>query len=507
MDNPVSTNRHIVKNTLMLYIRMFLIMGVTLYTSRVVLNVLGVVDYGIYNVVGGIVVMFSFLNGAMSQSTQRFLSFEMGKTQQAKLQEVFCTAMSIHIIIAVVILLLAETLGLWFLNTQMSFPQNRLAAANIVYQCSIFAFMTSILQVPYNATIIAHERMQAYAYISIVEVILKLAIAFSLSLLSSNKLSIYALMILIVTIIVNLTYRAYCTHNFPECRYRLTKNRKLMVSMSEYAAWSSLGAFAWIGKSQGCNLILNVFLGPAVNAAYGITNQVNTALNSFVQNFTTAVNPQIVKNYASEDYNRTYSLVYYGCKVSFFLMLILSVPILLTTEKILVIWLKTVPEYTVVFTRLIIVNSLFESFTYCMGTALQASGKIRTYQIIVGITILLNLPIAWFLLKLNYTPYSIFIASIIISTVTLGERLWIMKSTLENFSVNKFISRVFIPSGIVSTCIILAYILFSSFIEISNTGFFETITLSIIVTALVVFFIGFNRNERKALLNTIKSKI
>lgn len=486
---------------------MFLIMAVTLYTSRVVLNALGVVDYGIYNVVGGIVVMFSFLNGAMSQSTQRFLSYEMGKPQDAKLQEVFCTAMSIHIIIAVVILLLAETLGLWFLNTQMNFPQNRLVAANIVYQCSILAFMTSILQVPYNATIIAHERMQAYAYISIVEVILKLAIAFSLSLLPSNKLSLYAMMILIVTIIVNLTYRAYCKLNFSECRYRLIHNRKLMVSMSGYAAWSSLGAFAWIGKSQGCNLILNIFLGPAINAAYGITNQVNTALNSFVQNFTTAVNPQIVKSYASEDYNRTYSLVYYGCKVSFFLMLILSVPILLTTDKILILWLKTVPEYTIIFTRLIIVNSLLESFTYCMGMALQASGKIRNYQIVVGITILLNLPIAWILLKIGYSPYSIFIASIIISIITLGERLWIMKSTLIRFSIGEFFKRVFLPSLIVVSCIAIVYILCSTFLSTNKVGFIGVAAVSMIISVIIVFFIGFNTRERQSILNTIKSKI
>lgn len=505
--NPSDNNRRIARNTIMLYIRMLLIMAVTLYTSRIVLNALGVMDYGIYNVVGGIVLLFTFLNGAMSQSTQRFLSYEIGQKGTAKLQEIFSTAMTIHLLIAVIILLFAETLGLWFLNTRMSFPPDRIEAANIVYQCSILAFMTSILQVPYNATIIAHERMQAYAYISIIEIVLKLGVAFAISFMSVNKLQLYALMILAVTVIINLIYRGYCKSNFHECRYRLIYNRQLMYSMSGYAAWSSLGAFAWIGKSQGCNLILNIFLGPAVNAAYGITNQINTALNSFVQNFTTAVNPQIVKSYASADYDRTYYLVHYGCKLSFFLILVISVPILMTTEHILTIWLKTVPQHTVIFTRLIIVNSLFESFSYCMGMALQASGKIKVYQIVVGITILLNLPVAFITLKMDYPPASIFVVSIIISAITLVERLLIMRSTLVCFSIRKFTSSVFLPSIIVSVCILISYFTFTELISFNHVSLIYIIPGTMLMTILIVFYVGFNKLERESILNMIKSRI
>lgn len=486
---------------------MFLIMGVTLYTSRIVLNALGVEDYGIYNVVGGIVVMFSFLNGAMSQSTQRFLSYEIGRKNINKLQETFSASMTLHIIIVGILVLLAETLGLWFLNTQMIIPVDRIIPANIVYQCSILAFAFSISQVPYNASIVAHERMQAYAYISIIEVILKLGVAFILVLLDESKLIIYSVMILCIVIAINITYKIYCKRNFPECRYRWKYDKELIHSMSGYATWSTLGAFAWVGKSQGFNLILNVFLGPVVNAAYGITNQVNTALNSFVQNFTTAINPQIVKSYAMKDFNRCYSLVYYGCKMSFFLMLILSVPVLLTAGKLLELWLKTVPEYTIVFTRLIILNSLLESITFCMSMAIQASGKIKVYQIVVGLSTLLNLPVAWILLYNGFKPEFIFIASIIITVITLFERLIIMRYVLVNFSTRTFFKTVLSQCFIISTLISLIFIMARSFIDINNCDFILVILVSMITTGMIIFFVGLSNIERKAILNIVMAKL
>lgn len=485
---------------------MLLIMAVTLYTSRVVLNQLGIVDYGIYNVVGGIVVMFSFLNGAMAQSTQRFLSYEMGKGNSARLQKTFSAAMSIHLLIAAIILFFSETIGLWFLNAQMKIPTDRIIAANVVYQCSILSFLTSIIQVPYNASIISHEKMQVYAYISIIEVALKLGVAFSLLIILEHRLILYAVMILAVTIIINLTYRFYCNHNFTECNYKWMYDKELFHSMSGYAVWSSVGSFAWIGKSQGCNLILNIFLGTSINAAYGITNQVNTALNSFVQNFTTAINPQIVKSYAINDHQRSYSLVYNGCKFSFFLMLILAVPTLIITEQILTMWLKIVPEYTVVFTQLIIINSLFESFAYCMSMVLQASGKIKTYQIVVGITTLLNLPFTWLLLNFGYQPYYIFIISIIISIITLFERLLIMRYTLIQFSIRSFSKHVFIPGFIVSVAVCTMCMIIVLLKSKGYLGVFETVTLSFISTTILVFFLGFNVTERQSMTNIIKSK-
>lgn len=486
---------------------MLLIMGVTLYTSRVVLNQLGVEDYGIYNVVGGIVVMFSFFNGAMAQSTQRFLSFELGKRNEAKLQQTFSTAMIIHILIGIFIIVLAETVGLWFLNTRMTIPSDRLIASNWVYQCSIAAFVISIVRVPYNAAIIAHEEMQVYAYIGIVEVLLKLFIAFSLSWVTVDKLKIYSILILCVSLLVTMLYRLYCRHCFKECHFKYIYERSLLLSMSRYAAWSIFGSLAWIGKSQGCNIILNLFLGPTINAAYGFANQVNTALNSFVQNFTTAVNPQITKRYASGEYASMYSLVYYGSKTSFFLIFLLSVPLILVTDKILVFWLKSVPDYTVIFTQLVIINSILESFVYNMGTAIQATGRIKWYQIIVGITILLNLPIAFFLLKYGFPPYVIFIASISLSVITLLERLFIMRIVLPDFSIIQFCKNVFVPSFWVSMVVLILLLCIDKLIDISSYNFIVVIVFVLLLVGVIELALGFNKTERTSLFNMVKSRL
>lgn len=501
-------NRRIAKNTLFLYFRMLLIMGVTLYTSRIVLNQLGEIDYGIYNVVGGIVVMFSFLNGAMAQATQRFLSYEMGKDNTARLNTIFSTAMTIHIIIAAGILILAETIGLWFLNSQMTIPSNRIFAANCVYQCSIASFIASIIQVPYNATIIAHEKMQAYAYISIIEVSLKLLAAISIAWFADEKLIHYAILILLVTIAINLSYQIYCKRYFHECHYNRTLyDKDLLTLMSEYAGWSTFGSLAWIGKSQGCNLILNVFLGPAVNAAYGITTQVNVALNSFVQNFTTALNPQIVKSYAANEYDRMNMLICYGAKLSFFLMLVLSVPILIDTNRILTLWLKDVPQYTVIFMQLVIINSLLETFTYCMSAAIQATGKIKTYQIIVGLTTLLNLPIAYITLKMGISPYYIFLASIIITVLTLAERLVIMKRSLSPFfSIRQFFGKVFVKSIAVIAIISIIMLFISYIIDICRIKLIVSIAASLFMTVVLSFLFGFSSTEKKIILNMVKSQ-
>ncbi|MDE7088501.1 MAG: lipopolysaccharide biosynthesis protein, partial [Prevotella sp.] len=330
--SSIATKR-IAKNTVMLYIRMFLIMGMTLYTSRIVLAALGVVDFGIYNVVSGFVVMLSFLNGAMAQSTQRFMAYEIGQNNRERLKTTFKTAFTIHLIIALIIILLAETIGLWFLNCVMNIPADQMYAANWVYQCSILSFTISIIQVPYNACIIAHEKMQAHAYIGIIEVIMKFSVAFLISsVVSSERLIIYAVMLSGVSLLTCGFYITYCRRNFTECISGWYHERKLFNTMFGYAAWSTLGTFAWVCKSQGCNLILNIFFGPVINAAYGISAQVNTAVSNFVLNFTTAVNPQIVKSYSQDDFGNMQKLVTYGSKFSFFLMLLLSFPILLNTD-------------------------------------------------------------------------------------------------------------------------------------------------------------------------------
>lgn len=439
---PSENTRRIAKNTAMLYIRMLLTMLVSLYTSRVVLNVLGVEDYGIYNVVGGIVVMFSFLNGAMSQSTQRFLAYEIGRNDFQRLRKVFSLSLTIHMGIALLVWGLAETVGLWFLNTQMTIPEGRMEAARWVYQFSVFSFMVSVLQAPYHAAIIARERMHVYAYVSIAEAVLKLAVVFVLQWVAFDKLKLYGVLVFAVTVIVALFYRLYCKRSFQECRFYFVWDRRLYRTLTGFAGWSMFGTVAWMGKSQGLNMILNVFWGPLLNAAYGIGNQVNAAINSFVQNFTMALNPQIVKSYATGEKHYMEELVFRGAKFSYCLLLVFAFPLLMETEFVLGVWLREVPEYAVVFTRLMIVNSLLESFTYVMGTSIQATGRIKWYQLVVGCTILLNLPLAWLLLKSGFAPSIILFVCVGLSCVTLLERLLIMRYLLK-ISFWRFVWQVF----------------------------------------------------------------
>lgn len=486
---------------------MLLIMCVTLYTSRVVLSALGVVDFGIYNVVGGIVVMFSFLNGAMAQSTQRFLSYEIGRSNLENLKNTFKTALTIHILIALGVLILSETLGLWFLNCIMNIPEEHMSSANWVYQCSIISFVISIIQVPFNAAIIARERMQIYAYMGILEVFLKLGIALLIPIISFyDRLKIYAIFILIVTLIICLIYQIYCTRHFKECVFELTFRNGLFKTMSKYAAWNTVGNLAWVGKYQGSNLILNIFFGPAINAAYGIAGQVNVAVNNFVQNFSTAINPQIIKSYSAERFHDMERLIIYGAKISFFLILIISFPILLSTERLLNIWLVEVPDYAVIFTQLVIIDSIIESFSYSLGTGIQATGKIKWYQIIVGCTKLFNLPLSYIFLKLNYAPYSIFTISIILSITMIFERLLIIKVSLPYFSIKQFIRIVLFPAFMISAMCGIIYIgcLHLNFIHTLNI--FIIPILAIITITITVLWCGFNKSERNTLYNFVRSK-
>lgn len=500
---PSDTSRRIAKNTIMLYIRMSLILAVTFYTSRIILNILGVEDFGIYNVVGGIVLMFAFLNGAMSQSTQRFLSFEVGRQDWQQLRKIFSLSVTLHIGIALIILLLAETLGLWFLNAKMNIPPTRMEAARWVYHFSVFSFMVSVAQVPYNALIIAHERMHVYAYISIAEVLLKLLVVFVLSWISYDKLKAYALLVFGVTVLVALIYRFYCAWKFGECRYRFIWDKALYKELTNFAGWSMFGTLAWLFKSQGLNLVLNIFFGPLLNAAYGIANQVNTAINSFVLNFTTAVNPQIVKSYAIKEMDYMRSLLFRGSKFSYFLLLFFVLPLLFETEFILRIWLKVVPDYAIVFTRLVLINTLLESFTYVMGASIQATGKIKLYQVLVGSTILLNLPLSYLFLKWQYTPSVIFIISIVISGITLLQRLWILKQ-IANVRIIDFVIQVFGRCVLVTSlaCVIPGMLGLSL-----NAGWgrFISITLACSLSVLLTgTWIGLNKKEKIYGINRIK---
>lgn len=499
----------IAKNTLLLYFRMFLTMGVSLYTSRIILNTLGVEDFGIYNVVGGIVMLFSFFNSSMSSATQRFLSFEIGKNDYQQLEKVYSMSINIHIIIALIIFILAESIGLWFLNSKLIIPEERLNAANWVYQFSILSFMMTIISVPYNALIIAHERMNVYAYVSIIEVILKLIVVYLLVLLGFDKLKMYSVLIFFVTVIIWIIYKIYINRHFYETRYKLFWDKSLFNILSNYAVWNLFGNIAGVAISQGINIMLNLFFGPTINTARAIAYQVSSAVNGFVSNFQLALNPQIVKSYANNELKYMHQIIFQGSKFSFFLLLILSLPIILETEIILKVWLKFVPEYTVIFTRLVIINVLIDSVSGPLMTAAQASGKIKKYQAIVGSLLLFIIPVSYVFLLLGYPPQITLYISITISVIALFTRLIII-SPLVDLSIISFIKGVLGKVILVSCIAIVFPLILKLLIENEVFRFVCVIVGSLLSVLFSIYFIGLKQEEQffvKRKANALFSKL
>ncbi|MDE5829787.1 MAG: lipopolysaccharide biosynthesis protein [Duncaniella sp.] len=492
----------------MLYIRMFLVMGVSLYTSRIVLSQLGAVDYGIYGVVGGIIVMLSFLNGAMSMSTVRFLSFALGKDDTERAGRIFRTAIAIHVILSLIIVLSAETLGLWFLNHYMRMPHDQLAAANMVFQCSVVSFVFAILRTPLSAVIVARERMEVFAVMGVLEVVLKLIVALSLTLLTADKLEAYALLNLATAAILTVAHLIYCRRHFSECRsIRAVYDKELFRPMTGFMSWSTIGMLSWVGKSQGCNILLNLFFGPTVNAAYGLSSQVNTAINGFVQNFTTAINPRITKTFSANDIRHTESLIIYGCKFSFYLLLIVSFPILMATEPILTFWLGDYPAYTPVFIKLVLIISQIESFNYCIGAAIRATGRVKVYEIAIGGIQLLSLPVAYILLRHAMPPQSVFVVIALLSCIALAVRLRLLKMYIPEISISGILHSVFLPSGLISAVCALLYAGYRHLDLITTFNPIITIAGSMAAVIILEIGIGLNGKERKSIFQAVVKRI
>lgn len=494
MTNSES-NKRIAKNTGMLYIRMLLIMAVSLYTSRIVLNALGVEDFGIYNVVGGFVTMVGFLNSSMSSATQRFLSFEIGRKDFTQLAKVFNMSVNIHVIIALLILIIAETIGLWFVNTQLSIPAERIEAAQWVYQFSILSFCVSVVSVPFNAIIIAHERMNVFAWVSIIEVSLKLLIVFILQWFGFDKLKLYAILILVVSLIIGFIYGLYSNRNFLESKLQFLWDSLLFKKLMSFSGWNLLGDMAYTFYGQGLNILLNIFFGPTVNAARGITYQVVGAVNSFVRNFQMAMNPQIIKSFSSNDTTYMQQLIFRGAKYSFFLLFIITLPIFLETETILKLWLKTVPEHTIIFTKLVIIIILIESVSGPLTTAAQATGKIEFYNIVVGGLMLFILPISYLFLKLGFPPDVVFYIGIIFSIIALFARLMIIQNLVQ-IKIKVFLINVVIKTIIVSFVAIIFPLTINLLMKVSFYRFFLVSFTSIISTIGTIYLIGLNKNEK-----------
>lgn len=503
MSNTTENNKRIAKNTLLLYFRMLFLMAVSLYTSRVVLNALGVEDFGIYNVVGGIVAMFTVLSGSLSAAISRFITYELGKENQENLNKIFSSAVTIQLGLAGIILLLAESIGLWFLNFKMNIPISRMEAANWVFQFSIFTFAINLISVPYNASIIAHERMSAFAYISILEAIGKLTIAFLIAISPMDKLTFYAILICVVAFIVRLTYGNYCKRHFSECTYHFSWDKQLLKQMFGFAGWNFIGASSAILRDQGGNIVINLFCGPTVNAARGIAFQVNNAVNQFVTNFMTALNPQITKSYASGDKEYMMTLIFQGARLSFYMLFLLSLPILINTHYILTLWLKMVPEHAIAFVQLTLIFALSESISQPLITAMLATGKIRNYQIIVGGLQMMNLPISYIFLRIGFFPEIVIIIAIIISQSCLIARLLMLRKMI-NISLKKYMKKVY--CNIITVMIISSIIPFM--LTINNDETFLTFILqsfiTIACTIITIYYIGCSKSEKLFIKNKLQ---
>jgi len=501
---PSNTTR-IAKNTLMLYFRQILIMLVNLYAVRVVLNTLGAVDYGIYNVVGGMVVMFSFFNIAMTSATQRFLNFAMGQNDTEQAKNVYSISFIIHILIAVLVIILSETAGLCFFYTWLNIPDDRQNAAFIVYQFSIAVTVINIIRVPYQATVIAYEKMSFFALISIIESVLKMVIVFFLTMIFIDKLISYSFLVFMAGIIVFFVYKIFCNRMFEIARFRIYHNKELFWRLTGFSGWSIFSQFSNLCRKQGINVLVNIFHGVTVNAAIGIAMQVNSAVYLFVSNFQTAFRPQIIKSYAAKNYDYFIQLIFQTSKSSFFLLFLFVLPLYVNAEFILNIWIKNVPEYTVTFTRLILLFSLVDAISGPLWMSIHATGNIKKYQLIESCFTITNIPLAFLILLIGSSPIWIFVIEVSINVLLLIWRIFFVSKRI-NILVIDFLFKVIMPiliiAGISSIVTIFTYYFFIDWNRLLISCVVSTLCIS-----SLVFCIGLDKNEKMFLKNYIRKKI
>ena len=502
MTDNSANNKRIAKNTLVLYVRMLFLMAIGFYTSRVILEALGVEDFGIYNVVGGFVALFAILSKSLSGAASRFLNFEMGRGNAEKLSKVFSTTVSIQIFLALIIAIIAEFLGMWFVNSKMVIPPGRLYATNWVFQFSVLTFCANLLMVPYHAAIIAHERMNVFAYISIFEGIAKLLICYLLFVSPTDKLILYCILMFLIQVVVCLANYIYCIRKFKECKYHFVKDKNLLLQIFSYATWNTIGTSSAILRNQGGNVLINLFAGPTVNAARAIANQVLHAVHGFVENFFVALKPQITKSYASGDRDYMMMLIFQGSRLSFYVLLLLCLPILINTDYLLHLWLKTVPDHSVLFVQLTLIFTMIESISNPLITAQLATGKIRDYQLVVGGLQLMNLPISYICLKLGAIPETILIVAIMVGIICLFFRLWMLRKMIS-INIGDFAKRVLFNCFLVTTVSFIFPILLSQNMPKSFLAFIIITLISIVCTTTSILFVGCQKSERQLLWTKI----
>lgn len=504
------SNKRIAKNTLFLYIRMAIVMAINLYVTRVVLDVLGVSDYGIYNVVCGFVSLFGFLNTSMANGIQRFYNFELGKNGEDAVVKVYNTALITQFVLAISIVILTETVGLWYVNTKMVISPDRMLAANWIFQFSVISLIFVIIQIPYSAAILAYEKMDYYAIVSIIDAAMKLAIVIVLPHLSGDSLILYGLMTLFISILNFILYSGYCRKKFKHLRFKKTFDKSQFKSMMSFSGWNLFGSFAYVAKGQGVNILINAFFGTVVNAANGIATQVSSAIQTFSTNLVVAFKPQLTQSYAAGDYGRTEQLMLSMSKISFALMSVIAIPIIVEIDFVLHIWLKSdIPQYTDSFTILTITSIMVSILNAPVTQVIHATGKMKKYQIATSIVVCSILPISWLSLKLGYGATSVFVITILIMGINQIVCLWVLHSIFK-FSVTKYIKEVVIPCIIITIIPLFVVSSTSNAIGSSSIWNFIVVTIVNLLAVGISFYLTMNSAEKqivKSYIVKIKNKI
>lgn len=503
----ISSNRRIAKNTIFLYLRMLITMGVTLYTSRIILQVLGIEDFGIYNIIGGIVVLLSIVSNSMTSATQRFITFELGKGNSQRVSDTFSMSLIAHLLVCVIIIFLGETIGLWYIQEKLLIPDDRHTAAFWVYQVSLLTVLTNVIRSPYNASVIAYEKMSFYAYVSVLEVLLKLGVVLLLVYSGVDKLILYSILIFFTSLFVLSSYIWYCLKQFTTCKFYFVFNQKHFSQLFEYLGWNLLGATASMGTLQAGNLIINRFLGVAVNAAYGVANQINMATYSFVSNFQIAFTPQLIKLFSKGDMDSFNKLANKTALLSYYLLFIIAFPFIIHINDALSIWLVEVPQYTDVFCQLLIIYSLIDALQAPLWIEITASGNIKNYQIWLSAILLLNIPLSIILLYMGFSPIWVLIVRVFLNLVTAGLRCLHVKLQFD-FPVSQYINQVLLRSLLVSVVtIIIIYMIPKFFIGGKILSFMTNYIIDILIIATIIALIGINRSEKEVIKLMIKNRI
>lgn len=504
MSETTANNKRIVKNTLYMYFRMAVMLLLSLYTARIVFNALGVEDYGTYNIVGSIIVFFSFLNNGLGNATKRYITSEIASGTDKSRREIFNSTVIAHILIAVVILFLSETIGLWLVNNVLNIPSNRMFAANVVYQLSVFSALLGIVQGPYSSSILAYERMNIYAYFSLFDVLFKLLLVFLIQIIDGDKLIVYAFLIFVIGICNIIIYRSYCYISFPMCKWKMVKDRKLLRELFAYTSWSLFGQGAVVASNQGVSFLINVYYGVVVNAAVGVSNSVTNVVNNFVTNFQYAFNPQITKYYVAQEKSELIKLVWRSSRFSSYLVLIFLLPVCFEAKDILFLWLGDYPKYSIEFCILTMLCIYLEAITAPLWMILCSDSDIKKYQITVSSIFMLNVILSWFLLALGNAPYSVVIVRIVVNIILILTRLFLVEKKIVGFPIIKWLKDV-VGTSIVSVIIPFLVTYLVSLINIVNIylRLFYVGGVAFVITFFSIFYLGLSCEER----NYIKLKV